>query len=158
MKGLQVLGRLVAGVVAASALTACAVPAGHGQGGRAMMSADQPVKAVYHFTNGIDEAQRGLRNVRNHLDADPKAKIVVVGNGLGIDFMLEGAKDRNGNSFDAVIQDLKSKGVDFRLCNNTLVSRKIDKSQAVFGVSIVPSGVAEAATLQVREGYAYVRP
>ena len=117
-----------------------------------------PVKTVYHLTNGLEEAQRAMGNIRNHLNADPKAKIVVVGNGNGIEFMLDGAKDRNGNPFDATIQDLKSKGVDFRLCNNTLVTRKIDKSRVIPEVTIVPSGVAEAATLQSREGYSYLRP
>lgn len=119
---------------------------------------EQQVKAVYHLTNGLDEAQRAMRNVRNHLNADPKAKIVVVGNGNGIEFMLDGAKDKNGNPFDATIQDLKSKGVDFRLCNNTLVSRKIDRSRVIPDVKIVPSGVAEAAMLQSKESYSYLRP
>ena len=40
-------------------------------------------------------------------------------------------KDRNGNPFDATVQDLKSRGVDFRVCNNTLVTRKIDKSKVI---------------------------
>lgn len=142
----------------AAVLTGCAVSVGGSQASRGSASADAPVKAVYHLTNGIDEAQRGMGNIRNHLNADPTAKIVVVGNGNGIEFMLDGAKDRNGNPFDATIQDLKSKGVDFRLCNNTLVSRKIDKSRVIPDVTIVPSGVAEAAKLQAREGYVYIRP
>lgn len=117
-----------------------------------------PIRAVYHFTNGIDEAQRGIGNIRNHLAADPTARIVVVANGAGIDFMLDAAKDRNGNPFDATIQDLRSRGVDFRLCNNTLVSRKIDRSKVIPDVSIVASGVAEAARLQAKEGFVYLRP
>jgi uncharacterized protein len=117
-----------------------------------------PVKAVYHLTNGLDEAQRGMGNIRNHLAADPSAKIVVVTNGNGIEFLLDGAKDRNGNPFDATVQDLKSKGVDFRVCNNTLVTRKIDKSKVIPEATIVPSGVAEAANLQARAGYVYLRP
>ena len=118
----------------------------------------QPVRAVYHLTSGIDEAQRAMGNIRNHLNADPTAKIVVVGNGNGIEFMLDGAKDKNGNPFDATIQDLKGKGVDFRLCNNTLVTRKIDRSKVIPDVTVVPSGLAEAANLQAREGFAYLRP
>ena len=117
-----------------------------------------PVKAVYHLTNGLDEAQRGMGNIRNHLAADPSAKIVVVTNGNGIEFLLDGAKDRNGNPFDATVQDLKSRGVDFRVCNNTLVTRKIDKSKVIPEATIVPSGVAEAANLQARAGYVYLRP
>jgi intracellular sulfur oxidation DsrE/DsrF family protein len=123
-----------------------------------MAQSTAPIKVVYHLTGGIDEAQRGMGNVRNHLAADPSAKIVVVGNGLGIDFMLDGAKDRNGNPFDAVIQDLKAKGVDFRLCENTIVRRNIDRSKVLPDVTVVPSGVAEVARLQAREGFVYLRP
>lgn len=115
------------------------------------------VKAVYHLTNGIDEAQRGMGNIRNHLAADPTARIVVVSNGAGIDFMLDGAKDRNGHPFDETIAELKAKGVEFRLCRNTIVSRKIEPSDINPNVTIVLSGVAEAARLQ-QEGYAYLRP
>jgi len=148
---MRLLSASIRGAVAATVvagLTACGTVA----------QEPQQVKTVYHLTNGLDEAQRAMGNIRNHLAADPKAKIVVVGNGSGIEFMLDGAKDRNGNPFDATIQDLKAKGVDFRLCNNTLVTRKIDKSKVVAEVAIVESGVAEAAKLQIREGFAYLRP
>lgn len=141
--------RNVAAAAIVVGLVGCASPAKEQQA---------QVKTVYHLTNGLDEAQRAMGNVRNHLAADPNAKIVVVANGDGILFMLDGAKDRNGNPFDATIQDLKGKSVDFRLCNNTLVQRKIDKARVIPEVVIVPSGVAEAANLQIKEGYAYLRP
>lgn len=158
MNAFKLAIRAVAGAAVAVSLGACAVSVGNTRGGSTTASATEPVKAVYHLTMGIDEAQRGMGNIRNHLAADPSAKIVVVGNGNGIEFMLDGAKDRNGNPFDATIQDLKSKGVEFRLCNNTLVTRKIDKSKVIPDVTIVPSGVAEAARLQAREGFVYLRP
>jgi len=116
------------------------------------------IKTVYHLTNGLEEASRGLGNIRNHLAADPTAKITVVTNGNGIEFLLEGAKDKNGNPYEIVVQDLKGKGVDFRVCNNTLVTRKIDPSKVIPEAIVVPSGVAEAAKLQAREGYVYLRP
>lgn len=97
-----------------------------------------------------------MGNIRKHLNADPKARIVVVGNGIA--FMLDGAKERNGNPFDASIQDLNSKGVEFRLCRNTPVTRKIDSAKVLPEVTIVTSGVAEAAALQARESCAYLRP
>ncbi len=140
--------RGAAALVVVAGVAGCAAP----------VKEQQPVKAVYHLTNGLDEAQRAIGNVRNHLNADPNAQIVVVGNGDGIQFMLEGAKDRNGNPFEVAIQDLKSKGVDFRLCNNTLVARKIDRTKVLSEVTVVPSGVAEAANLQFKWGYAYLRP
>ncbi len=121
-------------------------------------ASEAQIKTVYHFTNGLEEASRGLGNIRNHLAADPKAKITVVTNGNGIEFLLADAKDKNGNPYEVIVQDLGSKGVDFRVCNNTLVTRKIDKSRVIQDASIVPSGVAEAAKLQAREGYVYLRP
>ena len=122
------------------------------------LAAEPSTKTVYHINEGVDQAVPLLRNVKNHLNADSNAKIVVVGHGKGIDFMLEGAKDKNGNPFDATIDTLQAKGVEFRVCNNTLVSRKIDKSKVIPQAKIVPSGVAEIANLQAKEGYAYVKP
>ena len=117
-----------------------------------------PVKVVYHITQGDAQASRALGNVRNHLSADPTAKIVVVGNGAGIDFMLSGAKDAKGAEYAGNIGDLDSKGVSFRVCNNTLTNRGISKDKVIIDATIVPSGVAEAANLQYRDGYAYLCP
>lgn len=128
------------------------------QGAEASRKAEAPIKAVYHFTQGVDEASRGLGNIRNHLAADPSAHIVVVANGPGIDFLLAGAKDKNGAPFDAAVSELKARGVEFKLCRNTVTSRKIDPSALNPEAHIVPSGVAEAARLQAREGYSYLRP
>lgn len=116
------------------------------------------VKAVYHINQGLEQASNGLRNIRNHLAVDPKAKITVVTHAAGIDFLLEGAKDKNGNPYDAIVQDLVTQGVDFRVCNFTLESRRIDRSRVIPEATIVPSGVAEIARLQATEHYVYVKP
>jgi intracellular sulfur oxidation DsrE/DsrF family protein len=125
--------------------------------GCAMMGEKQ-VKAVYHVNTGVDTVHPVLRNVRNHMNADPKAKIVVVTHSKGIDFLLQDAKDSKGNEFASTVSDLASKGVEFRVCNNTLVSRKIDASKLLLETKIVPSGVAEVANLQANEGYVYLKP
>lgn len=127
-----------------------AVPAAAADDGR--------IKAVYHVNQGLQQATDAIRNIRNHLAADPKAKITVVTHAAGIDFLLEGATDANRNPYDALVQDLVSQGVDFRVCNFTLLSRKIDRSRVIHEASIVPSGVAEIAKLQAREGYVYIKP
>lgn len=116
------------------------------------------IKTVYHMSEGIPQASRGLNNIRNHLSADPKAKIVVVTHGLGIDFLLQGATNQMEQPFAGAIADLANQGVEFRVCNNTLVSRKIDASKLAMEAKIVPSGVAEVARLQAREGFVYLRP
>jgi intracellular sulfur oxidation DsrE/DsrF family protein len=118
----------------------------------------QDIKVVYHVNNGIDTAAATLNNIQNHLSADPKAKIVVVTHGPGIDFLLQDAKDSKGREFSAAVSDLAGKGVDFRVCNNTLVSRNIDPDKLLMETKIVPSGVAEVARLQAKEGYVYLKP
>jgi intracellular sulfur oxidation DsrE/DsrF family protein len=121
-------------------------------------SAKEPVKALYHLNQGLEQASDALRNVGNHLSADPAAKIVVVTHAKGIDFLLPGAKDANGNAFASRVEDLSLKGVEFRVCNITLENRKIDPKTVHPDAKIVPSGVAEVAKLQFREGFAYVKP
>jgi len=124
---------------------------------QAQVSGDS-IKVVYHMSEGVPQASRGLGNIRNHLAADPKAKIVVVAHGLGIDFLLQGAANQMDQPFAGTIADLANKGVEFRVCNNTLVSRKIDASKLVMEASVVPSGVHEVAKLQARESFVYLRP
>lgn len=116
------------------------------------------VKVVYHINEGVAQAYRAMGNIRNHLAADPTAKITVVTHGPGIDFLLEGATNAIGESFAGSIGDLASKGVEFKVCNNTLVTRKIPKDRVVMEASVVPSGVAEVALLQARSGFVYLRP
>lgn len=118
----------------------------------------QDMKVAYHVNSGIDTAATVLGNVRNHLNADPSAKIVVVTHGAGIEFLLDGAKDSKGREFTGSVSELVSKGVQFRVCNNTLSSRKIDPSKVLMDAKIVPSGVSEVARLQAKEGFVYLKP
>lgn len=121
-------------------------------------TAVQPGKTVYHINTGVDTAAAALGNIRNHLNADPSAKIVVVTHGPGIDFLLQGAKDNRGREFSAAVSELADRKVEFRVCNNTLVTRQINAGQLLMESKIVPSGVAEVARLQAQEGFAYLKP
>jgi len=114
-------------------------------------------KVVYHFDGGLSQATKGIRNIYNHLEADPKAKIVAVTHADGVDFLMEGAKDRLG-PFDARVQDLIGKGVTFQVCEITLRVRKLKKDQFILGVEYVQSGVQQITHLQQKEGYAYLKP
>ncbi len=116
------------------------------------------IKVVYHLSEGIPQASRAIGNIRNHLNADPTAKIVVVTHGLGIDFLLDGATNQMDQPFAGSVSDLVGKGVEFRVCNNTLVSRKIPVDKVQMEAKVVPSGVAEVAKLQAKEGFVYLRP
>ena len=129
--------------------------------GFALAQKSDPVgedKVVYHLGSGIEQASDGLRNIRNHLEVNPKAKIVVVAHARGVDYLMKGAKDANGNPFETAVEQLKLQGVKFDVCEITLRNRKLNKGQFIPDATYVPSGVAEIARLQAREGYAYIRP
>ncbi len=117
-----------------------------------------PDKVVYHFNEGLAQATNGLRNIRNHLEVNPKAKITVIAHAQGVDFMMKGKADANGNRYEDIVADLKGQGVKFGVCEITLRNRKLTKDQFIDDAEYVPSGVAEIARLQQREGFAYLRP
>jgi hypothetical protein len=129
------------------------------QFGLAMQAfADEQVKVVYHLVDGIDQASRAMANIRNHLRAEPNTKIVVVANGDGIKFLLAGAKERNGKPFDGAVSALAARGVEFRVCGNTLAAHDVPVSQLLPEAKLVQSGVVEVARLQAKEGFVYLRP
>ncbi|WP_373378771.1 DsrE family protein [Cupriavidus nantongensis] len=134
----------------ASAQSGQSGPAGAGKGAR--------VKVVYQLSEGVDQAVRAMGNLRNHLNGAPGTRIVVVAFGYGIDFLVEGAKDARGNSFESAVGALAAEGVEFRVCRNTLTARKISESQLLMEAKVVQAGVVEIARLQAEEGYAYIKP
>jgi uncharacterized protein len=117
-------------------------------------------KAVYHIDNAEVQATKGLRNVRNHLDVAPDTKIVVVTHANGVDFLMEGAKDKANSNVDyaALVSDLKARGVKFEVCEITLKNRNLNKNQFILDADFTPSGVARIVQLQSREKFAYIKP
>jgi uncharacterized protein len=117
-------------------------------------------KVVYHIDDYEAQATKGLRNVRNHLDVAPETKIVVVTHANGVDFLMEGAKDRKNPNIDyaSLVSALKARGVRFEVCEITLRNRNLKKDQFTMDAEFTPSGVARIGQLQAREGYAYIKP
>jgi intracellular sulfur oxidation DsrE/DsrF family protein len=117
-------------------------------------------KVVYHIDNAEAQATKGLRNVRNHLDVAPDTKIIVVTHAEGIDFLMEGAKDKKNPNIDyaSLVSALKARGVRFEVCGITLRNRNIKKDQFIMDAEFTPSGVVRIAQLQSREKYAYLKP
>jgi intracellular sulfur oxidation DsrE/DsrF family protein len=103
-------------------------------------------------------ARWAMMLARSYLDDRPKAKIVFVAFGPGIDFLMDGAKDKRGNPFDYAVLNLAERGVDFRICAATLDARDIDRKSLLDVATVVPSGISEIARLQLKEGYAYLKP
>lgn len=127
-------------------------------------------KVVYHINFDDPKTQAGaLGNIQNHINAVGKEnldlRVVLHGNGLSLLLYpdaLQNTKLNKANATDEVqakISGLKNQGISFKICANTLKSKKIaesdlyDFSQA----DLVPSGVAELGILQT-QGYAYIKP
>ena len=117
-------------------------------------------KIVYHIDDAEAQATKGLRNIRNHLDVAPDTRIMVVTHANGVDFLMEGAKDKKNPNIDyaALVSDLKGRGVRFEVCEITLRNRNLKKDQFIMDAEFTPSGVARIGQLQSREKFAYIKP
>lgn len=117
-------------------------------------------KVVYHIDNAEAQATKGLRNMRNHLDVAPDTKILVVTHADGVDFLMEGAKDKKNPNIEyaSLVSALKARGVRFEVCEITLKNRSLSKNQFVMDAEYTPSGVVRLGQLQVREQYGYIKP
>jgi hypothetical protein len=117
-------------------------------------------KVVYHI-NSADKAGQmaALRNVQNHINAvkGEKLDLRIVMHGDGVSLMQNALTDENVKS---TVDKLKTQGIAFNICANTLTGKKLDYKKDLYDVTqkdIVPSGVAELAKLQ-QQGFAYVKP
>ena len=138
------------------------------------MAADRYAKqkVVYHINYDNPKKQAGaLRNIQNHINAvgaeNIEVKVVMHGHGVALvlepDALARVKNFKNANADDtmsAEVDGLKTQGVEFKVCANTLKGRKVDYENDLYDVSeadIVPSGVAELSHLQA-QGYTYIKP
>jgi len=112
---------------------------------------------VYHIDDAATQGLKGLRNIRNHMDVDPSAKITVVTHANGVDFLMEAAKDANGGAFAGPVAALVARGVKFEVCEITLKNRNLKREQFLQEAEFTPSGVVRIAKLQ-KQGAAYIKP
>lgn len=127
--------------------------------GTVLAAGNQVAKVVYHLGDD-DPAQikRALRYINNQLAVEPNSRIVVLAHAGGVDFLLKDATDKYEVEYEPALQELVKRGVEFRACNLTLLSRRLDKTALLDFAKVVPSGVAELTRLQNQEGFAYIRP
>jgi uncharacterized protein len=123
----------------------------------ALSMANAQDKVVYHINDTATQAVASLRNIGNHLDTDPTAQITVVTHAQGIDFLMEGAKDKSGGAFAGPIAALRNRGVKFEVCEITLKNRNLSKDLFIQEVEYTPSGVVRLAKLQ-KLGFTYIKP
>ena len=125
--------------------------------GALAVRADDVIKTVYHLPDDR-LATLAMNNINNHLAADPGVRIVVVALSTGVRAFTFGAQDSGGRPYAEWVDQLAAKGVEFRICQNSMNALRLAKSDLIETVQVVPSGVAEIARLQAREGYVYIRP
>jgi intracellular sulfur oxidation DsrE/DsrF family protein len=122
-------------------------------------TAATPDQVVYHIDDAQAQGLKGLRNLRNHLDVSPDTKIVVVTHAMGVDLLMEGARDTKNNiEYAPLVAALKSRGVRFEVCEITLKNRDLKKDQFILDADFTPSGVVRITELQFRNHYAYIKP
>jgi intracellular sulfur oxidation DsrE/DsrF family protein len=129
-------------------------------------------KVVYHINYDDPKTQASaLGNIQNHINAvgaeNLDLKVVLHGNGLSLllepDALANLDKFKNANAnqtMTAKIDTLKSQGVTFNVCENTVKGRKVNIETDLYNVDkadLVPSGVAELSRLQ-GIGYTYIKP
>lgn len=138
-------------------VTAGTAPAPAGTSADASVAVISPASApkVVFQVNVAEDAPTILRFVTNYLIAEPSAQVAVVSYGPGIDFMLKDAKDPKGVPYEPQLAVLKAKGVEFKVCNNTLKARNVTAEVVSKEATVVPGAVNEILRLQTREGYAY---
>ncbi|HEY8570493.1 DsrE family protein [Microbulbifer sp.] len=116
-----------------------------------------PRGVVYHVSDS-NQALRAIRHIDNQRAVDSTIVITVVAVGGGIDFLIDNAKDENGNTYASMIDSQMLDGVEFKVCRNTLKAKNLRENDMTPGVEFVDAGIDEITRLQLEKGYAYIKP
>jgi uncharacterized protein len=113
-------------------------------------------KVAYHLQDTASQATNTLRNIKNHLDADPTAQIIVVAHAQGVETLMLDATDRNGNPYAISVEELSRRGVKFEVCEITLKNLNLKREQFIPEASFTPSGPVRLTRLQT-QGFGYLK-
>ena len=83
-----------------------------------------PDRVVYHINDTGAQAANALRNVGNHLEVNPKAQIVIVTHARGVDFLMDGTKDTNGNPYNIRVEELKRRASSSTFARSRFVTAR----------------------------------
>ena len=110
------------------------------------------LSVVWDLSNADTAVQAGVfRQINNALIQKPDLQIEVVFHGQAVLSLLKEDK-----SFEGRVKSVKEKGVTVAACNNSLKRLKIDPSQLMPQVTVVPSAVVELIVKQ-SEGWSYLK-
>jgi hypothetical protein len=115
--------------------------------------AQKDYKVVFDLTSGDTLSQQtAIRWVNEIIKTEPTAQVEIVMFGKGLPLVV---KDRSALA-DDVTSLATNKNVAFKVCAIALANQKIDKSQLLAGVQVVPDGIYEIVSKQ-REGWGYIK-
>ena len=116
-------------------------------------SAQVPYRVVFDMTSKDTVNQQAvIRQAGLIRETNPDSKVEVVIYGQGLDLVTNnGTAQQN-----ALAKLISEKGVSVKVCAATMKRNKLDKSQLVPGVDIVPDGIYEIVTRQ-QEGWGYIK-
>ncbi len=110
-------------------------------------------KVVFDLTSADSLSQQtAIRWAGEVAKADPSAQVEVVMFGKGTALAV---KDKSAVA-DGVANLATNKNVAFKICAIAMQNQKIDKSQLLPGIQIVPDGIYEIISKQ-REGWGYIK-
>jgi len=131
-----------------------------------------PQRVVYHINSGNPQHQSSvLRSMQNHLDeaGSDTIEMHVVLHGDGVTLLLlpqalgDVGRFTQANATSSIqvrIDNLKTQGVNFKVCDNTLKRHRVDRERHLYDVDetdLVRSGLGELARLQGL-GFTYIKP
>jgi intracellular sulfur oxidation DsrE/DsrF family protein len=115
--------------------------------------AQKDYNVVFDLTSGDTLSQQtAIRWVNEIIKTEPTAQVEIVMFGKGLPLVV---KDRSALA-DDVTSLATNKNVAFKVCAIALANQKIDKSQLLAGVQVVPDGIYEIVSKQ-REGWGYIK-
>jgi intracellular sulfur oxidation DsrE/DsrF family protein len=115
--------------------------------------AQKDYKVVFYLKSRDTLSQQtAIRWVNEIIKTEPTAQVEIVMFGKGLPLVV---KDRSALA-DDVTSLATNKNVAFKVCAIALANQKIDKSQLLAGVQVVPDGIYEIVSKQ-REGWGYIK-
>ena len=122
-------------------------------GARAQSPAPQPYKVVFDLTSPdpLDQ-QAVLRWIREVSSSNPKTEMEVVMYGRGLDLVVSGKTAQAS----AVKEAMSSANVTFAVCAIAMRNQKLDRSQLLPNVQVVPDGIGEIVAKQ-GVGWGYIK-
>jgi hypothetical protein len=110
-------------------------------------------KVVFDITSSDPACQKQVvREASLIKQGNPDAQVEVVLYGQALDLVC---KDKSQYAYD-IQKLLNQKGVSFNVCHIAMEHHRIDPSQLIAGVGVVPDGIYEIIKKQ-REGWGYIK-